>query len=60
MERKYLSRKWMLSVGIQIASTLALFSGLLDGSHYATISSANIAAYSFANAAGYFRKTHAE
>ncbi len=46
----------MLSVGIQVISSIALFSGFIDGSNYATISSANIASYSFANAAEFFKR----
>lgn len=44
----------MLTILIQVSSILALFTGFLDGGNYATISSANIVAYSFANAAEYF------
>lgn len=51
---KYRSRKFILSVFIQLASTVALFTGFLDSGNYAGISSANIAAYSFANAANLF------
>ena len=54
MDDKFRSRKWMLTVAIQLASTIGLFTGYLDGGNYATISSANIVAYSFANAAEYF------
>lgn len=46
----------MLSVGIQIISTIALFSGFLDSKDYAIISIANIAAYNFSNAAGWFKR----
>lgn len=46
----------MLSVGIQVISTIALFSGFLDSKDYAIISIANIAAYNFSNAAGWFKR----
>lgn len=55
MDSKFRSRKWMLSLFIQITATLALIAGKLNGGDFATISSANIVAYSFANAAEYFR-----
>lgn len=54
MDDKFRSRKWMLTILIQVSSIIGLFSGHLDGGNYATISSANIVAYSFANAAEYF------
>ncbi len=53
---KYRSRKFMLSVGIQVISSIALFSGFIDGANYAMISSSNIASYSFANAAEFFKR----
>lgn len=56
MMNKYRSRKFMLSVGIQVISTVALFSGFLDSNDYAIISIANIATYNFANAAGWFKR----
>lgn len=51
----YRSRKFLLSSGIQLFSTAALIGGFLDGGDYAGISQANIVAYSFANAAVYFK-----
>lgn len=52
---KFRSRKFMLSVGIQAISSVALFLGHLNGDNYAMISSTNIAAYSFANASEFFK-----
>lgn len=53
-DSKFRSRKWRLSLGTQLFSTAALMFGLLNGEQYATITQANIVAYSFANAAQYF------
>ena len=55
-ENKFRSRKWMLSCTIQATAILALGFGMLDGDAYAEICVANIVAYSFANAAEYFRR----
>lgn len=65
---KFLSRKWILTLVIQIPATIALFvtvrqAGpegtetvirILSTGDYAQICTANIAAYSLANAATYF------
>ena len=53
---KFRSRKWMLSAFVQVFSSLALVFGWLQGEHYATITAANILAYSGANAAAMFKK----
>ena len=53
-ERKFLSRKWMLSCGIQSMTTLALAQGWVTGEVYGEITVAVIVSYSFANAAAYF------
>lgn len=55
-ETKFLSRKWMLSVGIQVFSVIALANGWLVGEVFGEITVANIISYSFANAAAYFGK----
>lgn len=64
-ESKMLSRKWLLTMLIQIVASFALFTGytadgvfhpFLDGANFAVISSANIAAYSLANMAEYWAK----
>ena len=47
---KYRSRKWLLTVGVQLAATLFLGLGLLGGDEFTQISSVNIAAYNAANA----------
>jgi len=60
---KFRSRKWQLSAGTQVFSTIALVFGWLDGADYSAITQANIVAYSFANAAEYFtdvKKAQAE
>lgn len=54
---KFLSRKWMLTLLIQIPATYFLGVGVLVGTEYAQISGANIIAYSLANASQYFRST---
>ena len=56
IDNKYRSRKWMLSVGVQLSATAALFMGLISGAEFAQISSVTVASYSFANAAGYFNR----
>lgn len=53
---KFRSRKWILSVGIQVIASVALFNGNIDGQAWASVSSANVAAYSFAQAAEYFKR----
>lgn len=53
-DSKFRSRKWILSMGIQIFTSFALAMSYIQGDVYATVTSANIAAYSFANAANYF------
>ena len=55
-DNKYRSRKWILSCVIQATAILGLGFGVIDGGSYAEICVANIVAYSFANAAEYFRK----
>jgi hypothetical protein len=54
--QRYRSRKFLLSASIQLFSTFALIGGFLEGADYAGISQANIVAYSFSNAAEYFKK----
>ena len=54
---KFLSRKWMLTLLIQIPATYFLGVGILSGAEFAQLSGANIIAYSLANAAQYFRST---
>tara|TARA_R110002072_G_C7544910_1_gene498661 strand:+ start:47 stop:226 length:180 start_codon:yes stop_codon:yes gene_type:complete len=56
MNDKFRSRKWILSSYIQAFSSLALVFGWLQGDHYATITAANILAYSGANAVAMFKK----
>lgn len=55
-ESKFMSRKWILTLLIQVPSTYFLAIGILGGDEYTTISGANVVAYSLANAAGYFRR----
>lgn len=55
-ERRYLSRKWVLSCFIQLSATAALGLGYLEGAVYGEITVAVIVSYSFANAATYFSK----
>ena len=54
MDEKFRSRKWMLTIAVQATATIALFAGFINGAEFATISSANVVQYGFANAAQYF------
>lgn len=54
LEQKFRSRKWRLSLGIQLFSSAALILGMLDGNHYAQITMANIGSYNLANAAEHY------
>jgi len=51
----YRSRKFIISAGIQVFSSVALAFGWLDGANYASISSAYIVCDSFTNAAEYWQ-----
>lgn len=56
-ESKFLSRKFIVAMIVQWGATVALFFDKIDGSDFATVSSATIASYSLANAATYFKST---
>lgn len=59
MDPKFRSRKWLLTMFVQVSATAAFFAqswtgAALTGADFAIISSANVAQYGFSNAAQYF------
>ena len=50
MDEKFRSRKWQITLFIQLSATIGLFIGKLTGADFATVSSAVIVSYSAANA----------
>ena len=55
-ESKFRSRKWLLTLIIQVPATALVALGKISSADYAQISMANITAYGLANAAEYFTK----
>lgn len=55
-DSKYLSRKWILSITIQLYVMVAQAWGWITPEVFGEVTVANIVSYSFANAAAYFRK----
>lgn len=56
VDPKYLSRKFVLSVGIQVTTTIGLLAGLVDSDGFVTVSTVNIGAYSLANTVSAVKK----
>lgn len=54
MEDKFRSRKFLITFGSVVVSSIGLFIGKIEGVHYAAIISTCVTAYSFSNAAQYF------
>ena len=54
MDTKFRSRKWLLTMLVQLFSCAALTYGLLGGDEFVQITITNVGAYSFANAATAF------
>lgn len=51
MDSKFRSRKWLLTITVQLFTCGALVAGLLGGDEFVQVTMTNVGAYSFANAA---------
>ena len=54
MDNKFRSRKFLVTLLVQVPASFAMATGKITGADYAMISSAVIASYSFANVAAAF------
>ena len=54
LESRYRSRKFQLTLGSLLVSTLALFTGFIDGDQFVDIISMILGIYGVGNVAGYY------
>ena len=58
MNNKFRSRKFLITIVALLSACAGLLTGKLASADFATVASACVVAYSFANAATYFKPAH--
>ena len=58
MEKKFLSRKFIVTMVTLLGATAGMMIGKVLSPDYATVAGACVLGYSFANAATYFKPAH--